>query len=65
MNVHFAFGSAGNGCVQHVWLPQNGALTVRLACNMHKRVMIARIIYAFEKTIYGLKKDYLWLKNDY
>ena len=32
-----------------------------LARVMHKHSIIGRIIYAFEKTIYGLKKDYLRL----
>ena len=49
----------GNGCVQHVWFAQNGTLIVRLTRDMHKRAIIAQIICMFEKTIYGLKKDYL------
>ena len=36
---------------------------MRLARNMHKRAIIAWIIYALEKTIYVLKKDYLQLRK--
>ena len=69
-NVHLLFRHTGNGCVQHVWFAQNGALIVRLTREMHKRAIIARIIYAPEKTLYGLKKtiswkDYSRLKKDY
>ena len=53
----------GNGCVQHVWFAQNGALIVRLTRDMHKRAIIARIIYALEKTIYGLKKTIYGLER--
>ena len=50
------FHHTGNGCVQHVWFAQNGTLIVRLTRDMHKCAIIARIIYALEKTIYRLKK---------
>ena len=53
----------GNGCVQHVWFAQNGVLIVRLARDMHKRAIIARIIYALEKAIYGLKKTVYGLER--
>ena len=41
--------------------PKNGPLIVRLVRVMHKRAIIARIIYALEKTIYGFKIYYLRL----
>ena len=50
------FRRTGNGCIQHVWFAQNGTLVLCLARIMHKRAIIARIIYVLEKTIYRLKK---------
>ena len=62
-NVHLVFRRTGNGCVQHVWFTQNSALTVCLACVLHKRTIIARIIYVLEKTIYILKKTIYGLER--
>ena len=46
----------------HVWFAQNGELLVRLERYMHKRAIIACIIYALEKTILRIEKDYLQLE---
>ena len=61
--VYLVFCHPENGCVQHVWFTQNGALAVLIACVMHKRAIIARFIYALEKTIYGLKKTIYGLER--
>ena len=53
----------GNGCVQHVWFVQKGALIVHLARVMHKCTIITRIFYVLKKTIYGLKKTSHCLKR--
>ena len=42
---------------------QNAALTVCLVCVMHKRAIIALIIYMLEKTIYALKKTIYGLER--
>ena len=55
-NIYLLFRHTENGCVQHVWFVQNSALIVRLVRVMHKRAIIAWIVYALEKTIYWLKK---------
>ena len=57
------FRRTGNGCVQHVWFVQNGALIVRLAPDMHKRAITAQNIYALEKTIYGFEKTIYGMKS--
>ena len=57
------FHHTGNGCVQHVWFAQNGALIVHLARDMHKRAIIAQIIYELKQTIYGLKKTIYGLER--
>ena len=46
-----------HGEMQHVKLVQTvDVLAMCHPCVIHKRAIIAGIIYAFEKTIYGLKK---------
>ena len=57
--VDWFFAIQWNGCVQQgqqVWFSQNGMLTMRCMCITHNHAIIAWIIYALEKTIYGLKK---------